>query len=115
VRVVVTPERAVAVAGEPVTFTVTVLNTTDIISEQRITLDGVDPAWVRGGSEDLALFPAEERSVVFVVTLPPGVPAGIRRLRVQVAERTPPQRLEVVEVQLEVPAVRDPPVEHEPM
>ncbi|HVX16557.1 MAG TPA: carboxypeptidase regulatory-like domain-containing protein [Acidimicrobiales bacterium] len=102
-RVDVTPERITAMAGQPVVLTVQVYNTTDIISAHRIRVLGVDPRWVSLDRNELTLFPENTGTVTVTVTLPEGVPAGARRLGIEVREVTPPGRTVVAEAELTVP------------
>lgn len=85
-------------------LTVRVVNTATVISGHRIRVLGVDPRWVHLDQDQLSLFPDAAGVTVMTVTLPPGIPAGIRRLGVEVQELTPPGERQLVEVELTVPA-----------
>ena len=113
-RVEVTPRTATVPAGEAVTLLVTVVNTEQIISAHRVSVLGVDPAWVELDREQLSLFPDAAEVVTATVHLPAGIPAGVRRLAVQVREITAPGDVEVVEVEVVVPAAHGARVELEP-
>ncbi len=106
-RADVSPRSTLVPAGEAVTLVVTVVNTGEIISAHLVRVLGVDPAWVSGDGQELSLFPGESGTATLSVRLPAGVPAGIRKLTVQVIERTPPEDIQVLEVELEVPSRLD--------
>lgn len=103
-RVEVEPRRATVVPGQPTVLTVRVVNTSTVISGHRVRVLGVDPRWVHLDQDQLSLFPDAAGVAVMTVTLPPGIPAGVRRLGVEVHELTPPGERIVVEVELTVPA-----------
>jgi hypothetical protein len=107
VRADVSPRSALVPAGEAVTLIVTVVNTGDIISAHTVRVLGIDPAWVSGDGQELSLFPGESGTATLSLRFPPGVPAGIRKLTIQVIERTPPEDIQVLEVDLEVPSRLD--------
>lgn len=106
-RVQVTPQRLSAPPGKAAVITITVTNTADIISGHDIRVLGVDPQWVQLDQSTLSLFPDASGTVVARVTLPAGIPAGTRRVDVEVAERTPPHDTALVPVELTVPAQVD--------
>ncbi len=103
-RVQVTPRRATLVPGRPVALTVSVANTAEVISGHRIRVLGLDPAWVVVADPQLSLFPGTSGSTTIEVTLPEGVPAGVRSFEVEVSSETPPFDVERVPVELSVPA-----------
>jgi len=105
-RVDVAPRRAAAPPGEPVIFSVTVTNTGEVISGHRVRVLGLDRRWVRIDKEQFSLFPGATGAALVTLTMPPGVPAGARRIAVQVREVTPPHSTSVVEIDLDVPAAR---------
>lgn len=113
-RVDVSPAQATVPAGESATLLVTVVNTEPIISAHRITVLGADPAWVTVDQEQLSLFPDTAGVVTVTVQLPPGIPAGVRRIAVQVREITAPGDVEVREIELVVPAAHGARIELEP-
>src|SRR3954451_24263968 len=102
-RVEVIPRRVSVVPGQPVVLTVEVFNTSNIISGYRVRILGVDSEWVSIEGTDLSLFPETSGTAVASVTLPAGIPAGVRRLTVEIRELTPPARTQVVDVDLVVP------------
>jgi uncharacterized membrane protein len=104
VRVGVAPRRADVTPGVPVPVTVTITNTTTVIGGYTIRVLGADPGWVELEADQISLFPDESRSVTAVITVPRGVPAGVRRIAVQVRELTPPEASTVVELDLTVPS-----------
>lgn len=114
-RVEVTPFRTTVVPGHPLALTITVFNTADIISAHRVRILGVDDRWVELDKDELALFPESSGTVTATITLPKGIPAGTRRLAVQVRETTPPARTSITEVELTVPADRGTRIELDPM
>lgn len=103
-RVEVEPRSATVVPGYPTVLTVRVVNTGTVISGSSLRILGVDPRWVHLDQDQLSLFPDAAGVVVLTVTLPPGIPAGVRLLGVEVRELTPPMDRQVVEVELTVPA-----------
>ncbi|MDP9074099.1 MAG: carboxypeptidase-like regulatory domain-containing protein [Actinomycetota bacterium] len=103
-RLEVDPRSASVVPGRPTVLTVRVVNTGTVISGCRIRVLGVDPRWVQLDQDQLSLFPDTAGIAVLTVTFPPGIPAGIRRVGVEVQELTPPAQSQVVEVELSVPA-----------
>src|SRR5690606_21999468 len=105
---------ATVAAGEAATFVVTITNTEPIISAHRVTVLGADPAWVDVDQDQLSLFPDAAGTVTVTVRLPAGIPAGARRLALQVREVTAPGSIEVVEVDIVVPAAHGTRVELEP-
>src|SRR3954470_5776697 len=102
-RIEVIPRRASIVPGQPVVLTVEVFNTSNIISGYRVRVLGVDSQWVSMDGADLSLFPETRGMTVVSITLPAGIPAGVRRLTVEIRELTPPARTQVVDVDLVVP------------
>ena len=103
-RVFVTPDRVELGEGNDVELHVTVHNTGTLIGGYHLRVLGADPTWVRLEAENLSLFPDTSQTVRAVVTLPPGVAAGERRMAVQVRELTPPQAISIAEVEVVVPA-----------
>ena len=103
-RVEVEPRSATIVPGQPTLLTIRVVNTGTVISGQRIRVLGADPRWVQLDQEQLSLFPDAAGVAILTVTLPPGIPAGLRSVGVEVQELTPPQDRVVVDVELTVPA-----------
>lgn len=114
-RVEVSPQRTTLIPGQPVILTVQVFNSTQIISGHRVTVLGVDERWVSVDNGELSLFPDTSGMAIVTITLPPGIPAGTRRVAIQVNETTPPARTQVVEVDLTVPAELAVRVELDPM
>ena len=100
----VKPAVVTARPGVPVHLAVTVTNDGTLISEHRVQVLGVDPAWVSLDRPDLKLFPDASGTVLVTVTFPTGIPAGTRRVDVEVVELTPPRERVVVPVDLKVPA-----------
>ena len=103
-RVEVDPRSASVFPGRPTVLTVRVVNTGSVISGCRIRVLGVDPRWIQLDQDQLSLFPDTAGIAVLTVTFPPGIPAGVRHIGVEVQELTPPSQSQVVEVELSVPA-----------
>lgn len=105
-RVDVTPRQADIVPGQPVVLTLTITNTSEVIGGYNVRVLGADPGWVAMDVEQISLFPDEVRVVPLTVTPPVGLPAGVRRIAVQVRELTPPQSSAIIDVDLSVPAAK---------
>jgi carboxypeptidase family protein len=103
VRVDVSPRHVTFVPGSPQPITVRIANTETIIAGFTIRVLGADPGWVEMDTDEIALFPDESREVSITVTPPKGLPAGTRRIAVQVRELTPPYASTVAEIDLTVP------------
>lgn len=103
-RTEVTPARATVSGQSALTFTVTITNTSSVISGYRIRVLGLDPAWVETDQAQLSLFPDTTGVVTVVVKPPPMLPAGEQRFAIQVRELTPPHESAILDVDLEVPA-----------
>jgi hypothetical protein len=84
-------------------LTLTITNTSDVIGGYTVRVLGADPGWVSMDVEQISLFPDENRVVPLTITPPHGLPAGVRRIAVQVRELTPPQESTIVDVDLKVP------------
>ena len=104
-RLDLTPRRVAAVAGSPTTVIVTITNTGDVISGYAIRCLGVDPAWVQVDHPEPTLFPSETAAVTITLDLPAALPAGERRMAVQVRELTGPGRTAVEELVVDVTGV----------
>lgn len=104
-RLQVEPRRLLAAPGVPVVLTAILTNTTSLIAGYAVRVLGADPSWVRVEESDPRLFPEETAAVPITVVLPDGVPAGDRRIAVQVRDLTDPTVIAVEEVVLEVPPV----------
>jgi Carboxypeptidase regulatory-like domain len=105
VRVDVSPLDASLMPGVSQLITVTISNTETVIAGYAIRVLGADPGWVQLEADDIALFPDESRTLTITVDAPKGIPAGSRRLAVQVRELTPPYASKVTEIDLSVPPV----------
>jgi hypothetical protein len=104
VRVDVTPLRFTATPGQPALITVRVTNPRPVISGHRLRVLGIDPEWATLDQDTLSLFPDTSGVALVTVTLPEGVPAGVRHLSIEITELTPPGEVAVVDVELTVPA-----------
>lgn len=105
-RVVVSPQQAAVIPGQAQPIAITITNTSTVIGGYTIRLLGADPGWVELGIDQVSLFPEETRTLVATLTPPPGIPAGSRRIAVQVRELTPPGDSSITEIDLTVPASR---------
>ncbi len=114
-RVEVTPRQVDIAPGQPVLLTLTITNTTDVIGGYTVRVLGADPGWVTMDVEQISLFPDEVRVVPLTVTPPSGLPAGSRRIALQVRELTPPNETSIVDVDLLVPSARGMKVRVDPM
>ncbi len=114
-RVELSPRQVDIAPGQPVFLTLTITNTTDVIGGYTVRVLGADPGWVTMDVEQISLFPDEVRVVPLTVTPPAGLPAGTRRIAVQVRELTPPNETSIVDVDLLVPAARGMKVRVDPM
>ncbi|HET8582967.1 MAG TPA: carboxypeptidase regulatory-like domain-containing protein [Jatrophihabitans sp.] len=105
-RVDVNPRHADLVPGQPQVVTITITNTATVIGGYVLRVLGADPGWVRLETSDLSLFPDEVRTITATITPPPSIPAGTRRVAIQVRELTPPHDSSITELDLTVPASR---------
>jgi hypothetical protein len=115
VRLTVEPRRVVARPGVPVTIGVVVANASDVIAGYQLRVLGADPSWVAVEDPAPRLFPGESVSVAVVLTLPQGVPAGDRRVAIQVRDLTDEAAVAVEDVVLEVPPLPRATVRLEPV
>ncbi|WP_116948351.1 carboxypeptidase regulatory-like domain-containing protein [Jiangella endophytica] len=102
-RVTAAPQVLEATGG-PATVRVEITNTGEIISGYQVRVLGADPAWVTVDDATPTLFPGSSVVVTVTLTPPPDLPAGERRLAVQVRETTPPHHATVAELELRVAA-----------
>ncbi|WAX57725.1 carboxypeptidase regulatory-like domain-containing protein [Jatrophihabitans cynanchi] len=102
-RVDVSPLQADLQPNVSQLITVTISNTATIIAGYAIRVLGADPGWVQLDTDEIALFPDETRVLTIMVDVPRGIPAGARRIAVQVRELTPPYESKVTEIDLTVP------------
>jgi hypothetical protein len=114
-RVDVTPLTAEVVPGQPLFLTVMITNTSTVIGGYLVRLLGADPGWVEFDGEQVSLFPEEVRVLTVSITPPKGIPAGVRRIAVQVRELTPPEDSTITEVDLTVPAAKSLQVRADPL
>lgn len=103
-RVEISATRLTAVPGRPAVLTVQVTNDGSLISGHRVRVLGVDPAWAEVDQREVQLFPGSTGAAVVTITLPTGIPAGARRIDIEVAELTAPYEVAVHPVELSVPA-----------
>ena len=99
----VSPRRLAVVPGTPQQLQVTVTNTSEVIGGYALRILGADPGWVETTDQTFSLFPEESRTIAIAVTVPQGIPAGERRIAVQLRELTPPEHSSIDEVVLVVP------------
>ena len=103
-RVHVAPLRTEITPGISQPITVAISNTETIIAGYTVRVLGADPGWVEIETDTVSLFPDETRTLEVTVAPPRGIPAGSRRVAVQVRELTPPYDTRITEVELTVPA-----------
>lgn len=106
-RLDIAPRRLPTPAGEPVALAVEISNTGDLISGYTVRVLGADPAWVQVDEPQPRLFPGESTTVGVLLSPPDSLPAGERRIAIQVRELSGSQRTSVEEVVLEVPERRE--------
>ncbi len=102
-RLDIDPRRLVVQPGVPATFVATVTNTSALIAGYSVRVLGADPSWVRLDEPELRLFPDETSAVVVTLTLPEGVPAGERRVALQLRDLADDGAIAVQDVVLDVP------------
>ena len=100
----VSPSSVDVLGAMPVVLIVTITNDQPVIAAYEITVLGLDPAWLTIDETRPSLFPDSTTVVTITVNLPEGIPAGTRRLAVQVEELTPPAVVEAHPVELVVPS-----------
>ncbi|MEO9139102.1 MAG: carboxypeptidase regulatory-like domain-containing protein [Jatrophihabitans sp.] len=114
-RVLVTPQQTAVTPGQAQPIAITITNTSTVIGGYSVRLLGADPGWVNFDADQISLFPDETRTVIANVTAPRGIPAGDRRIAVQVRELTPPEASSITEVTLVVPATKSVQVRADPL
>lgn len=102
-RVDLPVRRFSVVPGVPTPVVVTVTNTSEVIAGCTVRVLGADPDWVEVDEPELSLFPDASAQVRLLLTLPVGVPAGPRRMAVQVRELTAEQAVAIEEIVVTVP------------
>ena len=103
-RLNVEPQRATVTPGIPTVLGVMVTNASDVIAGYVLRVLGADPSWVEIEDPSPRLFPGESVSVAVMITLPVGVPAGERRVAIQVRDVTDEAAIAIEDVTLDVPA-----------
>ncbi|MCL2781561.1 MAG: carboxypeptidase regulatory-like domain-containing protein [Actinomycetia bacterium] len=114
-RVTVTPQQLAITSGTASTTELVIANTAEVIAGFQVRVLGADPGWVELPEEQISLFPGETRTLPIKITPPPGLPAGPRRIAVQVRELTPPRGSVVIDIDLNVPAARKVQMRVDPM
>ncbi|SDC59764.1 Tfp pilus assembly protein PilW [Sanguibacter gelidistatuariae] len=102
-RVSISDRRISVVPGVPTYLTVTITNTSEVIAGYSIRFLGADPEWVTFDTPDARLFPDASTDIRVGLRLPVGVPAGARRMAVQVRELTAEQAVAIEEIVVTVP------------
>ena len=102
-RVSVSDRRISVVPGVPTYLTVTITNTSEVIAGYSFRFLGADPEWVTVDRPDARLFPDDSTDIRVGLRLPVGVPAGSRRMAVQVRELTADQAVAIEEIVVTVP------------
>ncbi|MDP9091927.1 MAG: carboxypeptidase regulatory-like domain-containing protein [Actinomycetota bacterium] len=106
-RVEVTPRIASVSPGVQQPISITITNTSTVIGGYVVRVLGADPGWIELDGDQISLFPDETRVLVATITPPRGIPAGNRRIAIQVRELTPPHASTIAELDLTVPASHD--------
>jgi hypothetical protein len=112
-RVDVTPDRLQVLAGAEAILMVQVRNTGDVIEACTVRIIGLDAAWVAIDGRRLSLFPGDSGVATVRITLPEGLPAGTRRLGVEVTSELDGSS-RMAEVALDVPSLAKATMEAEP-
>jgi hypothetical protein len=112
-RVDVTPDRLQVLAGAEAILMVQVRNTGDVIEACTVRIIGLDASWVAIDNRRLSLFPGDSGVATVRITLPDGLPAGTRRLGVEVTSELD-RSSRMVEVALDVPSLAKATMEAEP-
>jgi hypothetical protein len=86
VRVDVSPSVVPVASGAVATLAIEITNNDSVIRSMRISVLGLDEAWVSIPERDVALFPAERREVVISLRPPDDFPSGARRAAVEVRD-----------------------------
>lgn len=102
-RVSVSDRRISVIPGVPTYLCVTITNTSEVIAGYSIRFLGADPEWVTFDRPDARLFPDDSTEIRVGLRLPVGVPAGARRMAVQVRELTADQAVAIEEIVVTVP------------
>lgn len=111
----ISPRRLDAVPHQPQALSITISNTSEVISGYALRFLGADPSWITVEDTEISLFPEETRTVVAELRVPAGMVAGERRISVQVRELTPPEATHIEEVVLVVPESRSVHLRADPM
>jgi carboxypeptidase family protein len=111
----ISPRRLDAAPHQRLTLSITISNTSEVISGYALRFLGADPSWITIEDTEVSLFPEETRTVVAELRLPPGMIAGERRISVQVRELTPPESTHIEEIVLVVPESRSVLLRADPM
>ncbi|MBN1956328.1 MAG: hypothetical protein JW900_14945 [Anaerolineae bacterium] len=92
--------------GETAELTLVVQNHSEIVNRYKITVAGIDPAWVSLSRGELSLFPQDEDAVRLLLTLPESsaARAGVYEVSIQVASAENAVERTTVQLQLEIAA-----------
>ncbi|MGH9188278.1 MAG: carboxypeptidase regulatory-like domain-containing protein, partial [Acidimicrobiales bacterium] len=113
-QVDITPERIQATAGVDTMIVVQVRNTSEVICAYDVRVLGLDPRWVRIDGGRLSLFPDAAGTATVHVSLPEALPAGTRRLGIEVTSDVD-ARSRLGEVEVVVPTVEKATISVDPM
>lgn len=111
----ISPRRLDAVPNHPHALSITISNTSEVISGYALRFLGADPSWITIEDTEVSLFPEETRTITAELRVPPGMIAGERRISVQVRELTPPEATHIEEIVLVVPESRSVLMRADPM
>ncbi|MGC8873843.1 MAG: hypothetical protein ACP5SI_05265 [Chloroflexia bacterium] len=92
IRVVLSAASAVLQPGEKTEVTLTIQNFGEIVDRYKVTVDGVDPAWVGLSRSEISLFPKDQDQVRLTIQPPATAEAraGSYDLRIQVTSQENP-------------------------
>lgn len=114
-RLEVAPAEVPVVPGQSSIVVAQVFNTDDVINAYAVRVFGVDPAWVRFDDERLSLFPGAIGTITVLIDVPISYPAGELRVGIEVTPLVDPDRRQVGESILVVPAHRKATIALDPM
>jgi hypothetical protein len=115
VRLEVAPAEVAVVHGQPTIVVAQVFNTDDVINAYGVRVFGVDPTWVKVDHDRLSLFPGTPGTITLLIDVPRDYPAGELRVGIEVTPLVEPERRQVGESILLVPARKKGTIAIDPM